>query len=46
MAEAKKGLTSYDNVPSDNCWYDECNCETILAGDCDALVNENNKNKQ
>ena len=43
MATAKKGLTSYDNVPEDYCWHDECNCETILAGDCDALVNENNK---
>lgn len=35
--------TSYNNEPSEQCWHDDCNCETIPVADCDALVEENNK---
>lgn len=34
---------SYQNESHEKCWYDGCNCDDVLPGDCDALVNENNK---
>lgn len=38
----QKALDSYSNKPEEQCWYDDCNCETILPADCDALSDENN----
>lgn len=39
----QKALDSYSNHPQEQCWYDDCNCDTILPADCDALADENNR---
>lgn len=38
-----KANSSYKNIPEEKCWYDQCNCESIPVGDCEALYDENNK---